>query len=279
MDMSVHGIDDFDEFGYYNYVNVQPVLPTHAHPGMIEICFMIKGSQTYFVGNEKYDVKGGDIFVTFPDEIHGTGNGPEEKGILYWIVLKRPCKDRTWFGLSAMDAAEIFGRLLSLPARLFKSSSKIEHLLQKIVKRYFCIPDALNTIMLDNLMVAMLLEVIQLAENGNRHDCRKCISDILQYMDVNLTEITSLEELAGICNLSLSRFKHLFKEELGIPPSEYMVRKKIGRAEWMLVNTSAPVSEIAYELGFSSPGYFSTVFRQYKGISPARFRSASAKNI
>ena len=128
-------------------------------------------------------------------------------------------------------------------------------------------------------MVAMLLEVIQLAENGNRHDCRKCISDILQYMDVNLTEITSLEELAGICNLSLSRFKHLFKEELGIPPSEYMVRKKIGRAEWMLVNTSAPVSEIAYELGFSSPGYFSTVFRQYKGISPARFRSASAKNI
>ena len=63
MDMSVHGIDDFDEFGYYNYLNVQPVLPTHAHPGMIEICFMIKGSQTYFVGNEKYDVKGGDIFL------------------------------------------------------------------------------------------------------------------------------------------------------------------------------------------------------------------------
>lgn len=279
MDMGIHGIDDFDEFGYYNYVNVQPVLPTHVHPDMIEICFMVKGSQTYFIGEDRYEVKGGDIFMTFPDEVHGTGDGPEEKGILYWIVLKRPSPDKTWLGLSPTNAFEIFGGLLSLPTRLFKSSLRIESLLQKIMKRYFSPPGTLNTIMIDNLAVSLLLEVMQIAGDAYRPACRKCISEVLRHIDVHLTEINSLEELSDICNLSLSRFKHLFKEETGIPPSEYIVRKKIVRAEWLLSNTSASVSEIAYELGFSSPGYFSTVFRQYKGISPLCFRSRSTEKV
>lgn len=44
LDMKKHGIEVFDEFGRYNYVNTQTILPTHTHSDMIEICYLAKGS-------------------------------------------------------------------------------------------------------------------------------------------------------------------------------------------------------------------------------------------
>ena len=85
LDMKKHGIEVFDEFGRYNYVNTQTILPTHTHSDMIEICYLAKGSQEYFVGNNTFRLYGGDIFIAFPNEIHGTGEVPEEKGVLYWM--------------------------------------------------------------------------------------------------------------------------------------------------------------------------------------------------
>lgn len=65
LNMKRHGIDVFDEFGRYNYVNTQTILPTHTHPDMIEICYLAKGSQEYFVGDSIFRLYGGDVFITF----------------------------------------------------------------------------------------------------------------------------------------------------------------------------------------------------------------------
>ena len=124
LNMKRHGIDVFDEFGRYNYVNTQTILPTHTHPDMIEICYLAKGSQEYFVDDSIFRLYGGDIFITFPNEIHGTGEVPEEKGVLYWMVLKRPQEGKEYLGLNYSDACELFSRLLLLPKRLFKGGSE-----------------------------------------------------------------------------------------------------------------------------------------------------------
>ena len=268
LDMRKHGIDVFNEFGRYNYINTQAILPTHTHPGMIEICYLAKGNQEYFVGNENYRLFGGDIFVTFPDEIHGTGNLPEGKGILYWLVLKRPEKGKDYLGLRYPDACELFSRLQQLPKRLFKGGSECERLLKKTIHIYFQNKAVLTKMELNNLLVSFLLHVIHAGERTSDRAYSERITKIIHYIDENLFERFNLEILADKCHLSLSRFKHLFKEETGIPPSEYIIRKKIEKAKELIEEQSLSIKDIAYELDFSSPAYFSTVFKQYNGYSP-----------
>lgn len=277
LDMDVHGIHVFDEFGYYNYTNVQPVLPAHLHKDMLEICYLSKGRQKYFVYDENYEMQGGDVFVTFPNEYHGTGENPEEKGILYWMVLKQPHTGIEYLGLGDEEARELFSCLQNLPCRLFKGNPKCEDLLQEIVKTYFGEVKILNHIILNNLLVAFLLEIIRCAEDNVNRVYNQGILSILQYIDENLPEIYNLESLADKCNLSLSRFKHLFKKEVGIPPTEYINRKKVEKAETLLFNSEMSVKDIAYDLGFSSPAYFTTVFKQYKGYAPTIHRFMGGK--
>lgn len=272
VDMKRHNIDVFDEFGRYNYVNTQTILPTHIHPDMIEICYLAKGSQEYFVGNNTFRLYGGDVFVAFPDEIHGTGNVPEEKGVLYWMVLKRPEAGKDYLGLSHPDACELFSRLLQLPQRLFKGGSECERLLQKIISIYFQNKDTLIKMELNNLLVSFLLQIIHAGERTTDRSYSDRITQIVHYINENLFETLDLESLADKCNLSLSRFKHLFKEETGIPPSEYIIRRKVEKAQELMKDQKLSIKNIAYDLGFSSPAYFSTVFKQYNGYSPTLYK-------
>ncbi len=272
LDMKKHGIEVFDEFGRYNYVNTQTILPTHTHSDMIEICYLAKGSQEYFVGNNTFRLYGGDIFIAFPNEIHGTGEVPEEKGVLYWMVLKRPEKEKDYLGLNYPDAFKLFSRLLQLPKRLFKGGSECERLLQKIIQIYFQNKDPLSKMELNNLLVSLLLHIIHAGEKSSGRAYSDRITKIIHYIDENLFEMLDLEFLADKCNLSVSRFKHLFKEETGIPPSEYIIRKKIEKAHEMMEDSKFSIKDIAYDLGFSSPAYFSTVFKQYNGYSPTFYK-------
>lgn len=275
LDMNIHHIGVFEEFGYYNYTNVQPTLPFHTHKDAVEICYLAKGKQIYFVQEEIFEIQGGDLFVTFPNESHGTGGNPEEKGTLYWLILRQPVADVDYLGLSTEEAMELFSYLRSLPCRLFRGSSKCEYFLQEIVRVFFMERNLLTHITLNNLLVAFLLEVIYCSGNNYNHVSHQGIASVLRYIEENLSETYSLEDLANRCNLSLSHFKHLFKKEIGIPPTEYINRRKIEKAETLLSESDLSIKDIAYDLGFSSPAYFATVFRQYKGYVPTQHKNQS----
>ncbi len=60
----------------------------HSHRHAIEICFLERGEQTYRVGGLLHRLRGNDQFFTLPGEVHDTANLPQERGILYWLILK-----------------------------------------------------------------------------------------------------------------------------------------------------------------------------------------------
>ncbi|WP_195334675.1 AraC family transcriptional regulator [Bacteroides salyersiae] len=271
LNMKKHEIDVFDEFGRYNYINTQKPLPSHTHPSMIEICYLAKGNQEYFVGDQTFKLYGGDVFITFPDEVHGTGEIPEKKGVLYWLVLKRPEEGKDYLGLNHIEAETLFTQLLQLPQRHFKGDNTCEELLKRVINLYFSDQNTLTKIELNNLLVAFLLQIIRMGQERHARAYSQCIAITIDYIEKNLFETIDLEKMADKCNLSLSRFKHLFKKETGIPPSEYIIRKKIEKAQILLEEQNLSVKDIAYDLGFSSSAYFSTVFKQYNGCSPTEY--------
>jgi AraC-like DNA-binding protein len=93
---------------------------------------------------------------------------------------------------------------------------------------------------------------------------------VLRHIDDHLHEPVRVARLAQVARLSESRCKARFKREIGVPPAEYWLRKKIERAMVLLKRRS--VTDVAFELGFSSSQYFATVFKRYTLANPSQFR-------
>ncbi|MBQ2435629.1 MAG: helix-turn-helix transcriptional regulator, partial [Bacteroidaceae bacterium] len=87
----------------------------------------------------------------------------------------------------------------------------------------------------------------------------------------------SVDELASIACITKNYFIQLFTHTLGMSPVRYINRKKIERAQLMLLTEQVPVKEVAYRLGFSDHSYFIRLFRQTVGITPQEYRKRNGR--
>ena len=99
---------------------------------------------------------------------------------------------------------------------------------------------------------------------------------VIEYIDQNIRETYSVQELADHVGLSRHYFMRLFKKETGYSPQEYVSSAKINYAKLMLRTTVLPVAEIADFLGYSSSASFINAFRMRRGISPNQYRKLYA---
>jgi two-component system response regulator YesN len=89
------------------------------------------------------------------------------------------------------------------------------------------------------------------------------------YADANL----SLHEVAAQANLSASHFSAVFSQETCQTFKEYLTEIRIGKAKELLRMTPLRSADIAYQVGYNDPHYFSSVFKKNTGLSPIEFRS------
>src|SRR5207253_281249 len=105
-------------------------------------------------------------------------------------------------------------------------------------------------------LLEFLLRVIGNAGHNPRTSVSPLISGLLRHIETNRHETLPLPALAARAGLSLPRLKTRFKQEVGIPPAEYILRCKIETAKYRLSQPHASVTRIAHELNFSSSQYF-----------------------
>lgn len=87
----------------------------------------------------------------------------------------------------------------------------------------------------------------------------------------------SVENLADLLNISRIQLYRKIKAMFDVNVSDYINNFRLEQAKSMLQNPELTISEIAYKTGFSSPNYFSTVFKNKFGISPNAFRKSAGK--
>ena len=106
------------------------------------------------------------------------------------------------------------------------------------------------------------------------------MADFYSSKSINLKNVIELHtfsnlninELAKLCNLSVSSFKRKFKDEFNDSPTNYFITSRIKKAKDLLVISTMPISEIAYETGFNDPLYFTRQFKKRVGSSPTAYR-------
>lgn len=98
---------------------------------------------------------------------------------------------------------------------------------------------------------------------------------VIEYVGRHLTDPLTISDLAAVANLSPSRLGHLFAEQVGTSPQQFVQARRIGLAKQLLDLTTRPIAAIAAEVGYPDPLYFSTRFRRQVGLSPSAYRSRS----
>lgn len=270
LDLRPLGIPEVPMLGRYNYARAQQGLLKHAHPGAMEICFLAKGTQIYRVGKRDYVLRGGDVFVTFPGEQHSTGEAPQEKGVLYWAIIFLPRRPGRFLNCPPGDARKLLAGLRALPHRHFAGVPQLRMLLDGMfaAARPGRGTDPLRRISLNVRLAEFLLTVLECSRRNPKAALSAGISQILHHIDARIREPLGVGDLASHMGLSVSRFKTRFKNEIGIPPAEYVLRCKISEAKKLLARPGATVTDVAYALSFSSSQYFATVFKRYTGKNP-----------
>jgi transcriptional regulator GlxA family with amidase domain len=94
------------------------------------------------------------------------------------------------------------------------------------------------------------------------------------FIEGRIAEPLRIERLADAVHMSPFHFSRLFKLATGESPHAYLTRRRIERAQELLVGADLPLVHIASAVGFQTQGHFTEVFRRHTGTTPRRFRLA-----
>lgn len=251
---------------------ILPLLP-HFHENAFEFTMMEKGNMSFYTDDREYDVHGGSVFVSFPNEIHSTNGNPLSQNSQYWIQID--ISDPAGFlFLEKQPAESLIQSLYSIHNHMIIDVGKA---VSNALSSAFNIAKTNGSRLLIASNVQLFLELLVLSSGKAEARYSPDIQVAVEYIDTHIMEGISLEEVAGQCNLSLSHFKQKFRNVVGTSPGSYINEKKISRAKELL-KKGYSVTDTAMMLSFNSSSYFSTVFKKYTMVSPYQYIESHRKH-
>ncbi len=242
-------------------------LDIHIHPGCMEFVVLCRGTECYHVGGQRHELTGFDVFVSFVDQPHSTGSAPQGVNEIIWFQINPDAPGL--LGLGAERAAVLRARLLALDTHRLRADRDGLWLLRRafhgLLRR-----DPGEEPAAAALFTAFLLRLLAQPRPAPPHESMRRAQ---RYILENLNGPLPLEQVCRACGLSLSTLKHRFKECTGDAPRDFINHAKVERAKEMLAQGSS-VTEVAMELGFGSPGYFSVVFKKYTAMTPSEWAAS-----
>lgn len=271
LDLAAMDLPGARVLGRYRYRTPHTPLPPHRHHGMIEICYLHRGYQTYELEGRRYQLRGGDVLVTMPNEWHSTGPDPENRGVLYWLVLQPGRIRNSFLGLPQKDSATLGEALEHLPSRHFRAPRGCHAVLEALIAGADK-AGALDVIARRCTLVGLLLDLVRASHGRAIRGSEEWLAPVLRLMHDELAHPRQVPEFAEIAGLSVSHFKARFRDATGTAPAEYFLGLRIDEAKRRLRESSNSVTRIAMDLGFASSQSFATAFHRLAGCTPTAYR-------
>ncbi len=250
-------------------------LRRHVHKNAYEICLIDSGSVQWWVGHEIYQLNRGDIYITRPDEPHGGIDEVMHPCTLYWLILPVPAKSKSLPALTARQTRMLFTEFKQMTQRTFASSVLLQsHFKQMHVELqdHSDFQPAGRRAVLHQLLIQLLRDHAQAIEHPQHRQRSKAVAKAMQWMSEHLDEDQSIEDIASQVDLGVSRFHERFLAEVGLTPADYRTHLRVRQAQQLLRNTEQTITQISFDLGFSSSQYFATVFKKIVGMTPGQYR-------
>lgn len=102
----------------------------------------------------------------------------------------------------------------------------------------------------------------------------RTLKQVLAFIEENLANDLSLSDIARVAGLSISHCKILFRQSVGVPVHQYVIRRRVERAALLLRQDRLSISQIALEAGFAHQSHLALHMRRLLGVSPKEFKNA-----
>jgi AraC-like DNA-binding protein len=247
----------------------------HKH---IEFLFCTSGKALVECNSIPYTMEADELIVLNSNDLHAGVSA--SKDLFYYVIIFDPSllhspifdaaetkfitpitQNLILFSNKIVHDAEIKSCILSLVKELDDQQLGYELSIKSYLYRIL-------TLLLRNYVA----QVLTMPDQVTRLRNLQRFAPILQYIEGNYQEELSVDSLAAMAELSRFHFSRLFKELTGRTVTEYVNGMRIGRAEYLLYNTSMSVSEIAVAAGFHDIYYFSRLFKKLKKVAPTEMR-------
>jgi AraC-like DNA-binding protein len=97
---------------------------------------------------------------------------------------------------------------------------------------------------------------------------------VATYIDANLADSIRCDDMARVTRLSVSHFMRAFRESFGAPAHAFLMRRRMERAQGLMLTTDTTLGQIALECGLADQSHLTRLFRKLVGESPAAWRRA-----
>ena len=227
----------------------------------------VSGTCTANVEGTSYDLKAGDVLVTFPNQIHGFQNGIQYDMYQLSIPMR----------MLSYDVFSPYAQCVPKSPIVSKEkweASGIQELFELAISDPFRKEEAVRMgyaqIILVKLLPLLELEPIK----TEKHDAAK---EIIHYICTHYREPITCSDIAKAVGYHESYVSRVVRKMMKISICEYIHSLRVEDAKELLMQTNQSVTDIAEELGFGSIRTFNRVFLEKTGMSPRDYRKCGGK--
>ncbi|MFG1628305.1 helix-turn-helix domain-containing protein [Kribbella sp. NPDC049227] len=204
----------------------------------------------------------GTVTLVRPSTLHDYGTVGERWHFLYAHLNPKP----DWLPL--LDWPEVAPGIVQLRPAGPTADRIADHLRDAVRHQSSVLPQA-EQLSANSLEAALLWCDTQ---NPRAVQIDDRLLRAIELIDQDLTANLDVPRLARAASLSVSRFAHLFRAQLGVSPQQFVEHRRLDAARTLLELTSRSVASVAAQVGYLDPLYFSTRFRHHTGSSPTTYR-------
>lgn len=261
---------------------VQCALPEHRHAGVVEVHFVRTGSLNMWADarDRIYTVRGGQSFLTLPDQLHGGVGGLINRARFSWLQIRLPSRTgRPLPGLSVSQTQALLRPFTASDAPpVFTHSAATAACFERLLAEHSLRrPD--RAVMARTLLHELLALLgrdyreARMRPKASETGLSAPVRSALRWLKAHPEGRAVVAHMAQAAGLSERHFRSRFFQETGFTPSDYAARGLAERARELLRQTERTVTDIALELGFSTSAYFAAFFRRHTGQTPSEYRS------
>jgi AraC family transcriptional activator of pobA len=249
---------------------------SHTHPGLYQLVFFLEGGGEVALDEARLQVASPAAVAIPPGVVHAFRFVPGTRG--YVLTLA----EAMLFD-STRQAGQLFDETLFRRPTLLRleeqgeATCQLGHLLDQL-QAEFRGAEAGRVQMVEWLVwsVLMLLARRQMSATGDANPAEQARSELFSrfrgLVEVHYTQHWTVAQYAGQLHTSESTLNRVVREVAGCSAFELVQDRVVLEARRKLTYIAAPVSRLAYELGFQDPAYFCRFFRKRTGMTPSEFR-------
>ncbi|MDP3313271.1 AraC family transcriptional regulator [Lutibacter sp.] len=247
----------------------------HQHDE-IQICAILKGEGTYFIGDCIGEFKENDVFVigeNLPHIFKRDYTFVEETQMISLFFTKNSFGE-VFFNLPEFQHFQSFFNDIGLGFEVISNRSTLTYQIAKIneLTKY---DQFISFLELLNLIADSERRTLSSLINLKKYngDEGKRMSDIFQYTMNNYHKEITLQDVSNIANMTPNAFCRYFKQRTNKTFVNFLIDIRIGSACKLLTkNNDLNITEVSYKSGFNNLANFNRKFKSIKGITPSDFR-------